>query len=191
MKKILFLALGLLLSFTVLAQEEDDETDYTADDEPQEAPSFGDRLFFGGNFALSFGNINTFVNISPRVGYRVTERFSMGVGVTYMYWAFNNRFNVGGDVNTSVYGGNLFARYAITNQVFAHAEGELLSTEDFTTVDENDRDLIPGFFVGGGYAVPLGRRSFLNIFVLYNFLYDNNVSSPYRSPIDVRIGLQL
>lgn len=188
MKTFFCLILLSLLSLNLWAQNRNPADSTRNWDE--ETPSLRDRIFFGGNFALSFGNFNTFVNISPRVGYRVTERFSAGLGITYMYWAFNDRFGYSRDVSTSVYGGNLFGRYAITNRVFAHIEGELLSTEDFTTIDENDRTLVPGFFVGGGYAVPLGRRSFMNIFVLYNLLYDNNVSSPYNSPIDVRIGLQ-
>lgn len=194
----LFFMLLLALPMVLQAQDNDEisDTDTTsvAQEERAErtnaAPSIRDRIFFGGNFALSFGNVNTFVNISPRVGYRVTDRFSAGVGITYMYWRFNNRFAFN-NVSTSVYGGNIFTRYAITNQIFAHAEGELLSAEDFTTQDEGDRTLVPGLFIGGGYAVRLGNRSFLNIMVLYNLLYDNNVSSPYTSPIDVRIGVQL
>ena len=42
------------------------------------------RFFFGGDFWLSFGT-NAYINVSPMVGYRITERFSAGVGPIYIY----------------------------------------------------------------------------------------------------------
>src|SRR4051794_29022284 len=42
------------------------------------------RLFFGGNFGLTFGDF-TFINVSPQVGYRLTEKFSIGTGVNFIY----------------------------------------------------------------------------------------------------------
>jgi hypothetical protein len=42
------------------------------------------RLFFGGNFGLTFGDF-TFINVSPQVGYRVTEKFSLGTQINFIY----------------------------------------------------------------------------------------------------------
>ncbi|MBL7736479.1 MAG: hypothetical protein JNL51_13545 [Chitinophagaceae bacterium] len=45
------------------------------------------KLFFGGNFGLSFGN-NTLVNISPQAGYRFNRHFAAGAGINALYSSF-------------------------------------------------------------------------------------------------------
>ena len=40
-------------------------------------PPLRERLYFGGNFGLSFGNI-TSVIVSPLAGYHITPRLSAG-----------------------------------------------------------------------------------------------------------------
>ena len=42
-------------------------------DNEDDGPSLSDRMFFGGNFGLQFGN-PTLIDISPLVGFRMTER---------------------------------------------------------------------------------------------------------------------
>lgn len=53
-----------------------------------EKPSLRDRMYFGGNMGFSFGDI-VFVDASPLVGYKLTDRFSSGVGFTYRYLKIN------------------------------------------------------------------------------------------------------
>ncbi|MGF1532608.1 MAG: hypothetical protein ACFCUI_02815 [Bernardetiaceae bacterium] len=186
MKRLTFyLLLSLLLPLGVVAQ--DDEKPEAAQE--RDAPLLN-RVFFGGNFSANIGNFNTFINVSPRVGYRITDQLSAGVGLTYMYWRTQNVF-FGQPFNTSIYGGNLFSTFFITDRIFSHAEFEVLSVENFDPNLEERRTTVPGLFLGGGYAVPLGRRSSLNLMVLYNVLYRDRVASPYTSPIDVRVGFQL
>ena len=45
------------------------------EDVPEKKGFDPQRLFFGGNFGLTFGNF-TFINVSPVVGYRLTDKFS-------------------------------------------------------------------------------------------------------------------
>ena len=64
----------------------------------QDKPSFKDRLFFGGGFGLTVGSV-THVDISPMVGYRITDRFSAGIGLSYQYYKYP-AYNI----KTSIYG---------------------------------------------------------------------------------------
>jgi len=125
------------------------------------------------------------------VGYRVTPKFSLGVGATYQYQ--NDRDF---DVSQSVYGGRLFSRYTIANDflgagnLFAHAEYEALfaklSYGSFSGRVENT-SLFPSFFIGGGLALPIGNRSAFTITALYNPFY-NQDNSLYGSPLQIRVG---
>ncbi len=48
--------------------------------------SFGERLYFGGDFGLSLGRTQAFINISPLVGYKLNEKLSIGAGPVFQYW---------------------------------------------------------------------------------------------------------
>jgi hypothetical protein len=169
---ILFLA-----ALQLPAQEEKNDTN-------EQGASLIDKLSLGGNFSLQFGNV-TFIDISPMVGYRFTDRFTAGPGITYRYLKFR------GFEGSSVYGGSLFARHIIGSQFFAHAQYESLNAEYLTSLqDPVQRGWVPGFFLGGGIFQPLGRRGVVNISALYNLMYDP-VRSPYNSPWVFNVGFML
>lgn len=171
-------------------KEEEKEEDKKAKDDDEEEMSLLDRFYFGGNLGASFGRW-TFVDISPMVGYRITPKFSLGVGATYQYQ--NDRDY---DIGQSVYGGRLFSRYVIANDflgtgnLFAHAEYEALfaklSYGSFSGRVENT-SLFPAFFIGGGMAFPIGNRSAFTISALYNPFYDKD-NSLYGNPLQIRVG---
>lgn len=145
---------------------------------------FLDKIYIGGNFGLQLGTY-TYIDVSPLIGYRFTDRFSAGPGITYRY------FKVRGYESSSIYGGRFFARHTIGRQFFAHTEYENLNTEvvDFTG-RELAREWVPGFFIGGGIIQPLGRRGAVVIYGLYNLLYDN-LRSPYPRPWIINVGFTL
>jgi len=150
---------------------------------PDEKPPLKDRMYYGGNFSLQFGNV-TFIDISPLAGAMITDRYSAGVGATYQYMNFR-WLNTGG---SSVYGGRVFNRYNITQNFFAHGELETLNATFHNPArDRIERDWVPGLFVGGGYFSPFGARGGMNIMVLYNLLFDN-IRSPYADPFVIRAG---
>ena len=64
----------MLIVFTVsLAQFASAQYTRPAEEDVPEKKGFDpSRLFFGGNFGLTFGNF-TFINVSPVVGYRITQ----------------------------------------------------------------------------------------------------------------------
>ncbi|WP_291789288.1 hypothetical protein [Cecembia sp.] len=177
--KLFYFFLGSALLFTSLssAQRMIDEGN---------RPPLKDRIYYGGNFGMSFGTI-TFIDVSPLVGAMVTNRLSGGVGGTYQY--FNDRRFIGG--NSSLYGGRLFSRYNVFPNVFAHAEYENLNFDLYNPrSDRFERAWVPGLLIGGGYFTPFGERGGANFTFLYNFLYDVR-RSPYNEPFVIRFGFVL
>jgi hypothetical protein len=76
--------------------------------DPEENPSFKDRMYFGGNLGLQFGTV-TLIDVSPLAGVMITPKFSSGIGATYQYYD-DNRFQ--GSAGSS-YGGRFFTRYNV------------------------------------------------------------------------------
>ena len=78
MKKYLLLLTLLTTVFLQTQAQEEDEPD------PPKQGFDKSKLFFGGNFGLSFGN-STFINVSPQVGYRFNQYVAAGAGVNFNY----------------------------------------------------------------------------------------------------------
>ena len=143
----------------------------------KEKSSFADRLFFGGNINVNFGTV-TVLGATPVVGYRISDKLSAGVGGTYVYFAEN--IPGYGDFSTSLYGGNIFARYRITNEIFLQSEYHQINTEVWQ-FGEFRRLWVPMAYVGGGYRVPIGRNSGLLMMILYDLIGDPN--APFSNPM--------
>ena len=136
---------------------------------------------------LNVGDGGTNISASPQVGYKITPRFSAGVGITYQYVKIQN-------INSSInnYGWSVFTRYNITQRFFAYSEFENLQFEFFTSLspETTERDSYNSFLLGGGYSESLGGRASFSFTVLYNVLYDaSDPIQPYDSPLVVRAGV--
>ena len=174
----LFLLLTLLYSGKLSAQFEDENYDSTAPatpSAPKKKGDFKDKVFVGGGLGAQFGDI-TSVELSPIVGYKVTERFHAGLGITYRYFE-DTRVNY----STNIWGGSVFGRFLITENIFAHAEYEALNGQW-----EFDREpyIINSVFIGGGFMQRFGN-SFAAIMLLYNI--NDSAFNPYTNPI-IRIN---
>lgn len=143
---------------------------------------FLDKVFVGGNVGLQFGTV-TFAEISPLVGYRINDQISAGVGITYQYYHYKDKYY---DLETNVYGGRLFGRYFFTNFFFAHAEYEYLNLEAFDF--QRRRVDVGSFLAGGGYIQRFGNNSGIVAMLLYNFT--ESAYTPYTNPI-IRIGVNI
>jgi hypothetical protein len=142
-----------------------------------------DKVYFGGNFGMQFGT-STFIDISPLVGYRITDKFSLGVGVTYQYYHYRDlNFNL----ETNVYGGRVFGRYLFTDYLFGHLEYEYLNLEAFDFFPPRRVD-VESILGGGGYMQRVGRNAAIVAMILYNFT--ESAYTPYQNPI-IRIGLNI
>lgn len=170
----------LLSTAAGFAQTDSTETYY---EEP--SANFWEKVTVGGNFGLQFGTV-TFVDVSPTFGYRFTDKFTAGPGITYRYLKFR------GFEGSSLYGGRLFARHRIGRQFFVQSEYESLNTEYVTGNPDFpiSRTWVPGFFLGGGLFQPVGRRAGIIISALYNLTYDAT-RSPYNSPWNFNVGFTL
>ncbi|PKP47132.1 MAG: hypothetical protein CVT95_06040, partial [Bacteroidetes bacterium HGW-Bacteroidetes-12] len=110
-----------------------------------------DKVTIGGNFGATFGDI-VYVELSPQIGYYLTENIVVGVGGNYVYYE-EKRINF----STSIYGGRVFGQYIFSELPFlAHVEGELINVPDFN----NTRLNIYNFYVGGGLKQQFGNNSY-------------------------------
>ncbi len=147
-----------------------------------------DRFFFGGSLGLQFGSA-TYIDVSPLVGYKITEKLHAGLGVTYIYYKVKDSY-YNYSYETSIYGGRVFGRYYILDNLFAHTEFEVLNMEVPSEIGGTGnfdyvRDNITSLMVGGGYAQPIGSNAALTLMILWNLTEEQY--SPYQNPI-FRLG---
>lgn len=183
MKKIMLL-FAVMASLQVFAQEEAAPEKKGGLD-----PS---RLFFGGNFGASFGNF-TFINVSPQVGYRVTETFSAGTGINFIYQS--NKVNYGSYTQKSNYGYaglNVFGRLNLFKYLLANVQPELNYAWGKTSIDPGNEEIkqpgkfVPSLLLGGGVAIPTGQRGAMVAMIQYDVL--QNDLSPYGKRAFVTFG---
>ncbi|MEM7102997.1 MAG: hypothetical protein AAF502_07710 [Bacteroidota bacterium] len=72
-----------------------------------------DRLFTGGTVGLGFGSVSANVEVSPQLGYRITDHFHFGLNMSYIFQSV--KINGGGSINNSAFGGGPFLRYLLFN----------------------------------------------------------------------------
>ena len=163
------------------------------DDEPSTSSAmrvpFKDRVYVGGGFGASISSFYTNIEVSPLAGYMLTDRWSAGLGLTYIY--SNNKF---WDIKQNITGGRVFTRYQLFNFLFAHSEYEhlFLKIKEFAnTPQESTYSIdVPGLLIGGGLSSGSGARSMAYLMVLYNVIHD-----PARyyneSPVLFRFGFNV
>jgi len=168
---IVFIILFPLAFFGQYTSEESSEKK-----NPLSNLSFKDRLYWTGNIGLNYYNSVFYLNLSPQVGYRFTQKFSAGVGARYVYIGSNYY-----QFKTTIYGGNAFTRYNLTDNLFAHAEFERLRSYDFNPNSTNygGRAMANMLFVGAGYSNRIGGNGSVNIMLLYDAFQSPN--SPYQN----------
>ncbi len=141
------------------------------------------KWYGGGNVSAQFGTI-TYIEASPFVGYRFTDKFSAGPGATYQYWEFQGE-------SSSAFGLRAFARYLVIENLFLHTEYERLWYPSYEVNTNGEvrtvRDQVDSWFAGAGYRQPIGTNASFQLTVLYNLLWDE-ANSPYSSPIVIRAG---
>jgi hypothetical protein len=189
-------AVLFFLSFAALAQDQSEPDSLYqrrgAAGTPGAKPNFMERITLGGNFGLSLGNY-TYVNLSPLLGYRFTDRFTAGGGITYIY----SRVRYPGyqAFSNSIYGGRVMGQYAVIPRFAPTFEYEALNVGylDYTDVGIVEaRRWIGNPMIGATVLFPIGRKSNFGLTALYNLNYTTNRAySPYGSPWVLRMGFML
>jgi hypothetical protein len=199
MKPTMLFAAAVLffLSFTALAQDQSEPDSLYrrrgADSEaPGAKPNLLERITLGGNFGLSLGN-PTYINLAPLVGYRFTDKFTAGGGVTYIYSRV--RYSNAQSFSSSIYGGRVMAQYAIIPRFAPTLEYEALNVAYLRDTDVGiveDRRWIGNPLIGATVLFPIGRKSNFGLTALYNLNFTTNqMYSPYNSPWVIRAGFML
>lgn len=171
-------------------------------------PKISKRFFTGGNMGFGISNTESYIELSPILGYKVTKSFSAGIGVTYIYSKQKSYYSYGGipyefAYKSSVYGGRVFVMQNIISnlseyiqigieKIFIYSEMEYLSYRPYEIKSNipaqlDKRVWIPGLYVGGGISQRLADRFAINIIVLWNVLQSDDF---YQNNPVLRIGFQ-
>lgn len=168
-------------------------TPLRAQDEPEQEEKRGfdkSKLFFGGNFGLSFGSSFTLINVSPQVGYRFNRYVAAGTGVNFIYssskydwYGFRDNFGVAGL--------NIFGRVYPIEQLFAQVQPELNYTwgkRKYNGGQEQklDGSFVPSLLIGAGGAIPMGGRGAMIVMIQYDVLQRDR--APYGKNAFVSVG---
>lgn len=205
MKNILQLSLIILIVFAItLPEAHGQRRSKPVDEYFDESGGFKHRLWYGGGFNLGFSGNSIYsvfnIGISPMVGYKIIEPFSVGprVGLNYSYikgTATDGQVHAVQPVTWAV---GAFTRYKLFGAFFAHFEYEY-ENQEIPLVDgqtgiylayDFDEDKVrtvreskDNVYLGAGYSS--GGIFAYEVMLLYNFLEPENST---RLPFDIRIG---
>jgi len=194
-RRIIFIIAFLVCSYTIFAQVEEPVQIEGKKKPVQEKPKFSDRLIFGGDIGLSVGTY-TYINISPAVGYRVTDRLTAGLGPIYIYENYKNY-----NLKSSMYGAKVITSFTVLRgtdinpnfqigNFILHMENEVLNVEPLM-YDQFGQPVFAGrlwidnFLIGGGLSQPISSKFNVSVLILWDVT--NNIYSPYTNPV-FRIG---
>jgi hypothetical protein len=134
-----------------------------------QAPS---RFYYGGGIGFTVSSRLTQIGLLPHVGYKLGPKTSLGARLRYEY--FRDR-RVEPEAESHSYGGGLFTRYRFARQVYGQAE---LAFMQYDWSGDPGSVSVPSFLIGGGYAQPVGPKTWLTVDVMFDLIQDEN--SPYR-----------
>jgi len=197
---VLFLvSIAILFSSTITEGQNRGDVDELFNDKG----NFASRLWYGGGFTLGFSSTNVrssfVVGVSPMVGYKIFEDFSIGPKGSATLSVLKGTTLGGETVRASPvsYSYGLFSRYKLFPAVFFQVEYEF---EDavffrgdqfgFPVKDADGKMAIArqsqnNFFIGGGYNSSMGVWGY-EIVILYNL---NDPDNSIQNPIDLRFGI--
>lgn len=152
------------------------------------------RFFVYTGFGLgysSYGGTSQFSgSVSPALGIRLTDRLSVGPGLSYAYnnYGFSNSSGTQTtNISTSSVGVKVFGQIRVIDQFLVHAEFENTRAQ-LLEVDTNG--FVTGRVVtrtvqtplaGLGYRQQFSTRAAADILLLYNF--QDNYNSIYSNPV--------
>jgi long-subunit fatty acid transport protein len=182
----------VLVAVTISVSAQVEEKVEPEENNEQKTSRLSDRLVFGGDIGLSFGSI-TYIKLAPVIGYRITDRFTAGLGPIYIYEKYKD-FNL----ETSTYGGKGVLSFTVIKgddsggafplgNIVIHLENEVVNVEayefDYSTGYSylKGRVWIDNLLAGLGLQQPIAGRFGVSMFILWDIT--QNKYSPYTNPI--------
>ncbi|WP_426059299.1 hypothetical protein [Hymenobacter sp. B1770] len=149
------------------------------------------KKFIYSNFGLGFSSFNGLTqfngSIAPALGFRITDKFAVGPGLSYAYSSYSvpdgYAITASGarSISTSSLGLKAFAQYIVYKEFFLHAEYEVtnaqLIADDGSGYFNKVNRTVTTPLAGVGYRQYVGDKAALDIVGLYNF--DNTIYSLY------------
>ena len=164
----------------------------------------------GLGLSSSAGITNFNASIAPAVGFRITDKFSVGPGISYSYNSYslspeeflytygqtyptpNGSLTEFGSnsLSSSSIGLKVFAQYTVYKEFFVHGEYEVTNAE-LAGYDSQDylvkiKRQVTSPLAGVGYRSYLGEKAAVDIVGLYNF--NSSIFSLYP-PLVLRFSL--
>jgi hypothetical protein len=175
MKKIITLFV-FVFAIALHAQQDTSKTNYASPQFSKPRKTMSNRFYYGGGIGASFSSNYWAVSLRPMFGYKLTQKFSLGMEIMYEYVSDSRYHNT---YNYSNYGGSVFARYRVIPSLYFHAEYATYNYDYYTAYNNGEREWIPFLLVGAGYSQRIGRNTYTYAQVLWDVLQDDR--SPYRS----------
>ncbi len=197
-RKVFIFSLLFFLSLFLYSQDFITEDGAVGNKENKTAKTkWTDKLVFGGNFMLepySYNGYSVFyADVSPMVGYMITDRL-----ITGNYFIFRYYGNDYSRFYTSIYGVKPYLRYKLIKNLDnimpfdAHfntgitlvASQEILNVEKRIFYEGVGRKWITGTLAGLSIVQPLGKKGGFYVSILWlvagneEILITNNYSSP-------------
>ena len=148
-----------------------------------------ENVKFGINGGGYFGQVYSFINLSPTVAYIFSDHFVAGINLPLFYIS-DGRFTK--KLNSFNYGVSPFARYFVTDNLYLHGEIENMNVQRFDafTLEKAGRTIYNTPMVGAGYFQRSASGGGVYIQALYILNY-STTNSYYNSPILLRVGVML
>lgn len=181
MKKLLFTITLTAIALALYAGPDDSEA---------KSPSGFDagRLVYGGQFGFGFGSDSYWsVYLSPQLGYRLTDRLTVGAGVSYAYAQeeviFKSRQNQ--------FGLNAYSDFFFSRQFFVSARPEVFfQRQSWRYVDDQgnrrkltENNVIPALVLGVGVY-------FNPVFISVSYDVVQHDLTPYGDSMFLSVGFR-
>ena len=173
--------IGLLLSILIFISLHADAQRRTNHSSNDDETKWTDRIVFGGGIGIGYTN-GWNINVTPNVGYKVTDQFWAGLGVDYYYVSW--RFDSQNKDKFSVVGPKAYALYYITPEInlgteFSH---NFYTRTDITNgITQKQKEEQNSWLIGGGYTQRMGGRAGIRLELYYDVLYDESNRFGFRN----------
>lgn len=149
---------------------------------------FYQRLLPGITTQVYQNNKTVSIDAGLQVGYRISPRFTAGIGGLYRI-GFNKNYKYY-TRGTGVYGGRVYMDFTAYKGIFIHSEFEILKLDSAKMISipktETVSNNVYGSYFGLGKKITVSRRIKASIMGLYRVEYDGNLPSIRK--LNMRLG---